>query len=74
MNKIEVEYLFSEAGVNKLPENWQRAIKRVYRSYPKDCLPQGLCDPVYICNTIALELGIGDGQGNFYNLTTTDES
>jgi hypothetical protein len=48
------------------PECVKRAIKRVYSSYPAECMPQGLCDPMYIMNVIALELGIGDGQGNFY--------
>lgn len=47
------------------PEPIKRAIKKVYNSYPADCLPQGVCDPMYIMNTIALELGIGDGKGNF---------
>jgi hypothetical protein len=46
-------------------EKVKSAIKRVYGSYPADCLPQGLSDPMYIMNVIALELGIGDGKGNF---------
>jgi len=25
----------------------------------------GVCDPIYICNVIAYELGCGDGEGNF---------
>ena len=48
-----------------IPEKVKKAIKRVYSSYPPECLPQGLSDPMYIMNVIALELGIGDGQGNF---------
>jgi len=48
-----------------VPEQVKRAIKRVYGAYPKECLPQGVCDPMYIMNVICLELGIGDGQGNF---------
>ena len=47
------------------PERVKRAIKRVYGAYPKECLPQGVCDPMYIMNVICLELGVGDGQGNF---------
>ena len=47
------------------PEKVKRAIKRIYNSYPADKLPQGLCDPMYIMNILAFELGIGDGQGNF---------
>lgn len=41
------------------------AIKRVWSAYPPECLPQGICDPLYMMNSIALELGIGDGRGNF---------
>jgi hypothetical protein len=44
----------------------KRAITRLYECYPPECLPQGLCDPMYIMNTIAQELGIGDGQGTFW--------
>jgi hypothetical protein len=52
-------------GYPELPEKVKRAIKRVYEAYPKECMPQGLCDPAYIMNIICFELGIGDGQGNF---------
>jgi len=48
-----------------VPQKVQDAIKRIYSAYPRECMPQGLCDPMYIMNIIALELGIGDGQGNF---------
>jgi len=48
-----------------VPERVKNAIKRVYGAYPNSCLPQGICDPMYIMNTIGLELGIADGQGNF---------
>ncbi len=47
------------------PEEVKTAIKKVYGSYPKECLPQGTSDPMYIMNVIAFELGIGDGKGNF---------
>ena len=47
------------------PERVKNAIKRIYNAYPLDYMPQGVCDPMYIMNIIALELGIGDGQGNF---------
>lgn len=50
---------------DNVPDKVKNAIKRVYSSYPKECLPQGICDPMYIMNVICLELGIGDGQGNF---------
>ena len=48
-----------------VPDKVKAAIKRVYNAYPPECMPQGLCDPMYIMNCIALELGIGDGMGNF---------
>lgn len=50
---------------NNEPEKVKNAIKRIYEAYPKECMPQGLCDPVYIMNIICLELGVGDGKGNF---------
>jgi len=46
-------------------EKAKSAIRRVYNAYPAECMPQGICDPMYIMNSIAIELGIGDGQGNF---------
>jgi len=53
----------------RLPENThpkvRSAIKRIYGSYPKDRMPQGLSDPMYIANVLAYELGIGDGMGSF---------
>jgi len=48
-----------------VPEKVKQAIMRVYSSYPADCMPKGICDPMYIMNVICHELGIGDGQGNF---------
>ena len=44
------------------PDKVKNAIKRIYEAYPKECMPQGICDPMYIINVIAFELGIGDGQ------------
>jgi hypothetical protein len=49
-----------------IPEEIKTAIKKVYSSYPHDCMPQGNCDPMYIMNIIAHELGIGDGKGTFF--------
>lgn len=51
------------------PEKVKKAIKRIYNSYPKECMPQGLCDPLYIMNIICFELGIGDGQNGFNFIT-----
>ena len=56
---------WTERFNNNTPEKIKNAIKRVYSAYPKDCMPQGVSDPLYIMNCIALELGIGDGKGNF---------
>jgi hypothetical protein len=47
------------------PEKVKNAIKRIYSAYPADCMPQGICDPMYIMNVICHELGVGDGRGNF---------
>lgn len=41
------------------------AIKRIYNSYPVECMPQGTADPMYLMNVICKELGVGDGMGNF---------
>ena len=51
---------------HEVPERVKKAIKRIYNAYPVDCMPQGTCDPMYIMNVLAYELGFGDGQGNFY--------
>lgn len=51
-------------GYENIQPEVKNAIKRVYDCY--DCMPCGICDPMYIMNTIALELGIGDGNGNFF--------
>ena len=46
-------------------EKVRNAIKRIYSAYPSSCMPQGICDPMYIMNVLAKELGIGDGKGDF---------
>jgi hypothetical protein len=55
-------------GVN-CPDTHKNAIKRIYNVYPAECMPQGICDPVYILNVLCKELGIGDGQSHFYKYT-----
>ncbi len=59
---------FAEAFTNpvsrkpySLPENLKRVSTRLCRSYGI----RGLCDPMYIANVIAVELGLGDGLSNF---------
>ena len=54
-----------KSEIDVLPKNWQNAITRIYSAYPLKCLPNGICDPVYICNIFAQELGLGDGRTNF---------
>lgn len=58
------EYWAKRLG-NNVPEKIQSAIKRIYGAYPPECMPQGICDPMYIMNVLCLEMGIGDGKGNF---------
>ena len=45
----------------EVPENLKRLAIRLSRSYGI----RGICDPMYIANVIAFELGLGDGQSNF---------
>lgn len=46
-----------------VPDNIKRLSTRLCRSYGIN----GICDPMYIANVIAYELGMGDGSGNFKN-------
>ncbi len=64
MGKYNDEY-WDDRFFGNVPDRVKKAIMRIYNAYPKECLPQGLCDPMYIMNVICFELGIGDGQGNF---------
>lgn len=52
----------SKGEPHHIPENLKKAVIRICQSYGLT----GLCDPMYIANVIAVELGIGDGQSNFY--------
>lgn len=65
--KYDNDYWEKRLG-SDVPEKVKKAVMRVYGSYPAECMPQGLCDPMYIMNVIAKELGIGDGMGNFKGL------
>jgi hypothetical protein len=63
---MEMENEFwNERFTGKEDNRIVKAIKRVYNSFPRECMPKGICDPMYIMNVIAFELGIGDGRGNF---------
>ena len=44
-----------------IPPKLRAAATHICRSYGIS----GTCDPMYIANTIAMRLGMGDGQGNF---------
>ena len=44
-----------------IPADIRRAAEHIVRSYGI----KGVCDPMYIANSIALELGFGDGQSHF---------
>jgi len=63
--KYNDEY-WTERIDDSVPERVQDAIKRVYNSYPEECMPQGVCDPMYIMNMICLILDVGNGKGEFY--------
>lgn len=54
---------FAEAfkGSN-VPDDIRRLSERLCVSYGI----RGICDPMYIANVIARELGLGDGMGNFH--------
>jgi len=70
-NKRDQDH-FDEAFTNpitntpyKIPANLRHLSERICRSYGID----GICDPMYLANIIALELGLGDGQSNFLEAT-----
>jgi len=44
-----------------LPDDLRTASERIVRAYGI----RGICDPGYIANVIAVELGRGDGLSNF---------
>jgi hypothetical protein len=60
--KLHSNEWFEAAFKQNTPEDIKRLSIRLCRSYSI----KGICDPMYIANIIALELGRGDGQGNFY--------
>lgn len=46
----------------QIPPKLRELSSRLCRSYGI----RGQCDPMYIANVIAFELGMGDGKGHFY--------
>lgn len=66
-NNAKDKAFFDEAfNGHEVPLAIRRLSTRICRSYGIN----GICDPMYIANVIALELGLGDGQSNF---NTTDK-
>ena len=66
--KTHTQEWFEEAFTNpvtrqayKVPAKLRVLSERICRSYGI----KGICDPMYIANVAALELGMGDGKSNF---------
>ena len=71
------EKFFAEAFTNfmtgqpqTLPYDVKRLATRICRAYGI----RGICDPMYIANVAALELGRGDGVGNFTDVGLNAEA
>jgi len=62
----ETKKYWNKRLTSDVPEQVQNAIKRIYSSYLESHMPQGLSDPMYIMNVICKELGVGDGESNFF--------
>lgn len=72
MKTVELDNFLAKAFEHvDCPETHKKAIERIYQAYPFDCLPKGICDPVYMLNVFCQELGIGDGRSNFFNYEVT---
>ena len=53
---------FDDKFTDDVPPDLKKLAIRICRSYGIN----GICDPQYIANIIALELGFGDGHSKFY--------
>ncbi len=53
---------FNDKLTDDVPPDLKKLAIRICRSYNIT----GKCDPQYLANVIALELGFGDGHSNFY--------
>lgn len=67
-NPVNREEFFAEAFTDpvtrepyRMPATLRTAATRICQSYGI----RGTCDPMYIANVIAVELGLGDGLSNF---------
>ena len=59
---------FREAFTNPMtgtPQNVPADIRKLSERLCRSYNIRGICDPMYIANVIALELGRGDGMGKF---------
>lgn len=62
--KKQDEDFFQEAFKGYVvPDGIKTASIAICRSYGI----RGICDPMYIANTIAMHIGLGDGKSNFYD-------
>jgi hypothetical protein len=61
----ERQLFFKEAykDMPPIPDDIRRAAEAIVMAYGI----WGICDPGYIANTIALEMGRGDGKSNFWD-------
>lgn len=64
-HSIERQAFFAEAfkDMPPVPDDIRRAAERIVMAYGI----WGICDPGYIANTIALEMGRGNGKSNFWD-------
>ena len=54
---------FKKKNEKNVPEKIQKVVNVIMKRY----VIYGICDYMYIANTIGLKGGIGDGQGFFWN-------
>lgn len=64
--KINFKEAFTNS-VNNVPYNVPVSVKNSAINICEQFNIYGICDPMYISNTIALMMGIGDGCSNFNN-------
>ena len=61
MHQLSQEWFDEAFKGMQVPKDIRKAAERICRAYGIS----GICDPGYIANVIAVELGRGDGQSNF---------
>lgn len=62
LQKQEAFFTKAFKGYNA-PERLKAAASRICVAYGI----RGICDPMYIANLIAVELGLGDGKNSFFD-------